>query len=69
MEELQQFVPIFQDLLTPGVSLGAVEQEGPAAQLLLEHRPEGGLGTQHLEAVDPGVDASLQAGGDRGPER
>lgn len=61
-EELQQLAAVLQDLLAPGVGLGAVEQEGPAAQLLLEDGPEGGLGTQNLKPVDSGVDPTLQGG-------
>lgn len=59
VEELQQLGLIFQYLLAPGVGLGGVEEVGAAAQLLLEHRPEGRLGAQHLETMDPCVDAAL----------
>lgn len=46
------------------MGLGAVEQVGPTAQLLLKHGPERRLWTQNLETVDPGVNASLSEGGE-----
>lgn len=60
VEELQQLRPVLHHLLAPGMSLGAVEQEGPTAQLLLKHRPERRLRTQNLEPVDPSVDPTLR---------
>lgn len=60
VEELQQLSLVLQDLLTPGVCLGGVEQVGATAQLLLKHGPEGGLGPQHLKAMHPRVDATLK---------
>lgn len=59
VEELQQLGLVLHHLLTPGVGLGAVEQVGPAAQLLLENGPERRLRTENLEAVDAGVDTAL----------
>ena len=59
VEELQKLGLVLQYLLAPGVGLGGVEQVGAAAQLLLEHGPEGGLGPQHLKAVHPGINATL----------
>lgn len=66
VEELQQLRLVLHHLLTPGVGLGAVEQVGPTAQLLLEHRPERRLRTQNLKPVDPGVDTTLLERGEGG---
>lgn len=59
VEELQKLGLVLKDLLAPGVGLDGVEEVGATAELLLEHRPEGGLGPQHLKAMDPCVNATL----------
>ncbi len=64
VEELQQLRLVLHHLLTPGVGLGAVEQVGPTAQLLLKHRPERRFRTQNLETVDPSVDTTLSERGE-----
>lgn len=66
VEQLQQLRLVLHHLLTPGVGLGAVEQVGPTAQLLLKHRPERRLRTQNLETMDPSVDTTLSEGRGRG---
>ena len=69
VEELQQLRLVLHHLLTPGVGLGAIEQVGPTAQLLLKHRPERRFWTQNLKTMDSGVNAALSQRGGGGQRR
>lgn len=66
-KELQQLPPVPADLLAPGVGPSGAGQERPPAQLLLEEGPQGGLGTQHLDATHTGVNATLGTAGPSAP--